>query len=245
MMRSTIFAGRNFKEIIRDPTSISMSIGFPTVLIIILTTMSNSIESMASIFKVENFTPSMLVMGLALLGMFLGMLMANDRNTSFLTRLFASPLKSYNFIIGYALPLVPLALIQASICFIASIIMGLDFSINTVLTILMIIPVSLLFIALGLFMGTIFNKPNQVNGFGSILLNGVIFLSGAVIPIENLGGLFKKICNLLPFVHANEVLKLTLAGNIEETIPHLIWVLGYTLVLLFPTIIIFKQKMKS
>ena len=207
--------------------------------------MKKSIGSMADIFEVQNFAPSMTIFGLAFLGMFLGTLMSNDRNSSFLTRLFASPLKSVDYILGYSLPILPMAIIQGTLCFITAIIMGLPLNINVIYGILSLLPVALLFISFGLFMGSVLNTASQVSGFGTILINSAVFLSGAVIPLDSIGGTFKQVCDLLPFVHANSIVNLAVAGNFTNILPHILWLIGYSLILAIPSIIVFKKKMKK
>lgn len=244
-MKFTIFAGRNFKEITRDPMSILMGLGFPVLLIVALSLMKQSIGSMADIFEVKNFAPSMTVFGLAFLGMFVGTLMSTDRNSSFLARLFATPLKSIDYILGYSIPVIPLAVLQAVCCFAVALIFGLEFNLEVLVAILTLLPVAILFISFGLFMGSVFTSNNSVNGFGTILVNGAVFLSGAVFPLEEIGGTFKKVCDLLPFSHAVNAVRYAISGNYSGILPQLAWVLGYALFLFIPAIIIFKKRMKG
>lgn len=244
-MRSFIFANRNFKEITRDPASMIMSIGFPVLLILALSLMKQSIGGMADIFEVGNFTPSMMVFGLSFFGMFVGSLMSTDNETSFLMRLFASPLTAFDYIIGYSLPVLPLALIQGICCFITAFFFGLQFNVNIILSLIVLIPIAVLFIACGLFIGSVFSSGTSVSGFSTILVNAVVFLGGAVIPLDLVGGIFKTICYLLPFAHANDAVKAALAGEYSHIIPHLLWVSGYAVVLIVPAIFIFRKKMKG
>jgi len=244
-MRSFIFANRNFKEITRDPASMIMSIGFPVLLILALSLMKQSIGGMADIFEVGNFTPSMMVFGLSFFGMFVGSLMSTDNETSFLMRLFASPLTAFDYIIGYSLPVLPLALIQGICCFITAFFFGQPFNANIILTLIVLIPIAVLFIACGLFIGSVFSSGTSVSGFSTILVNAVVFLGGAVIPLDLVGGIFKTICYLLPFAHANDAVKAALAGEYSHIIPHLLWVSGYAVVLIVPAIFIFRKKMKG
>ena len=244
-MKSFIFANRNFKEITRDPASMIMSIGFPVLLILALSLMKQSIGGMADIFEVGNFTPSMMVFGLSFFGMFVGSLMSTDNETSFLMRLFASPLTAFDYIIGYSLPVLPLALIQGICCFITAFFFGLQFNVNIILSLIVLIPIAVLFIACGLFIGSVFSSGTSVSGFSTILVNAVVFLGGAVIPLDLVGGIFKTICYLLPFAHANDAVKAALAGEYSHIIPHLLWVSGYAVVLIVPAIFIFRKKMKD
>ncbi|MBP2624292.1 ABC transporter permease [Streptococcus oricebi] len=244
-MKYSIFANRNLKEITRDPVSILMGIGFPVLLIIALSLMKQRIGQMADIFQIQNFAPSMIVFGLSWLGMFVGTLMATDRGSSFLARLFASPLKSSDYILGYSLPALPLAIVQATCCFIVAAFFGLKIGLETLVALLTLLPIALLFIAFGLFMGTVLPSSNAVSGFGTILINATVFLSGAFIPLKLIGGAFEKICNLLPFTHAIKAIQAGLTSNYGQILPQLVWILAYTLLLFLPTILIFKKKMKG
>lgn len=242
-MKFAVFSGRNFKEIAREPMSLIMSILFPAVLLVVLSLLNQSIEGMAEIFEISNFTPSMVIMGLSFLGMFVGTLMAQDRHNAFLERLFSSPMKSLDYILGYSLPIIPLAILQAICCFAIAVIFGLDISINLLFSLLFLIPVSLLFIGFGLLMGTLFGSINAVNAFGTILVNATVFLSGAVFPITAIGGTFQKVCNALPFIHAVGVVQKSMSGNYSEILENLIWVLSYSVILIVPSMILFKRRM--
>ena len=243
-MRFTIFTGRNFKEIVRDPMSILMCLGFPVLLIIALALMKESIGGMADVFEVQNFAPSMTILGMAFLSTFVGTLMSTDRNSSFLTRLFASPMKGIDYILGYSIPIIPLAILQAVCCFGVALFFGLELNINILIAILTLIPVAI-FISFGLFIGSVLSTNNAVNGFGTILVNATVFLSGAVLSLDMIGGTFKTVCDLLPFSHAVNAVNYAINGNFSDIPLQLVWVLGYALVLIIPSVVIFKRRMKG
>lgn len=244
-MKCLIFSGRNLKEIIRDPMSILMGIGFPVLLIVALSLMKQSIGEMADIFEVENFAPSMTIFGLAFLGMFVGALMSGDRDRSFMARLFASPLRGIDYILGYSIPVIPLAVLQAVCCFLVAMLFGLKLNIGVLVALVTLLPIAILFISFGLFMGSVFTSNNAVNGFGTILVNAAVFLSGAVLPLESIGGTFEKVCNLLPFAHAVKAVRLAISGGYADIFLHLAWVVGYAVILFIPSVILFNRRMKG
>ncbi|WP_199794822.1 NUDIX hydrolase [Paenibacillus faecalis] len=84
------FAGRNRKEIFRDPLSIILGIALPLLLLVVFTTIEKNAP--LDTFKVENLTPGLIVFSFAFLMMFSALLIAKDKQSAFLTRLFASPL---------------------------------------------------------------------------------------------------------------------------------------------------------
>ena len=124
-------------------------------------------------------------------------------------------------------------------------ILGLDVSINILLAILLMIPVSILFISLGLLFGSILNDK-QVGGIcGALLTNLTAWLSGAWFDLKLVGGVFEKIAYALPFVHAVEMERAVLIGNYGEILIHLLVVLAYALVSLILAVIFFLKQMKK
>lgn len=246
-MKTRVFASRCTKEIIRDPLTVAFGLGFPIILILLFSIINKSIppEAGNTLFEINNLTPGMIVFGFSFISLFSAMLVSKDRTTSYLLRLYASPLKSKDFILGYTLPLLIIALAQSAICFGFALIMGLTPTWNIIPSIFLNIPTSIMFIGIGLLCGSIFNDK-QVGGLcGALLTNLCAWLSGAWIPLDLIGGVFRKIAYALPFVHATNMGKFALQGNYSEIwIPFAV-VSAYALGLFTLAIIIFKNKMSA
>lgn len=247
-MKTKVFASRCTKEILRDPLTIAFGLGFPIVLILLFSIINRSIPQDAgatSLFEINNLTPGMIIFGFSFISLFSAMLVSKDRTTSYLLRLFASPLKANNFILGYSIPLLFIALAQSTICFCFALIMGLTPTWNIIAAILLNIPTSIFFIGLGLLCGSLFNDK-QVGGIcGALLTNLCAWLSGAWIPLDLIGGIFRKIAYVLPFVHATNMGKFILQGNYSEIITPLTIVSAYSISVFVLTMIVFKNKMSS
>ena len=157
-MRTMAFAARNAREIVRDPLSALFGIGFPVVLILLISMMKRSVPEMpAEMFGIAAFTPGMAVFGLSFLSLFLGMLIANDRSSAFLMRLFACPMTGADYILGYSLPMLPLALLQGVVCYVTALFFGLPVSVNLLPGLAVLLVPAMLFIALGLLLGSFYN----------------------------------------------------------------------------------------
>lgn len=242
-MKITVFASRNSREILRDPLSFAFGIGFPLIILLLLSAIQANIP--VSLFKIQNLAPGIAVFGLSFISLFSGMLISKDRGSSFLVRLFASPLSSADFILGYSLPLLPMAILQSVVCFIASFLLGLPINENVLITILVLVPTALLFIGFGLLGGSMFNEK-QVGGIcGALLTNVCAWLSGAWFDLNLVGGAFRDIAYMLPFVHAVDAAKAALNGQYDEIFPHLWWVLGYAAVIIALSVFAFKKKMSA
>lgn len=242
-MRMLTFSKRTAKEILRDPLNIAFGLGFPLVLLILFTTIQKNAP--VEMFKIENTTPGLSVFGLSFMTLFSSVLIAKDRSSSLLQRLYTTPLTPADYIFGYILPVVPIGILQSVICYAAAVILGLDFSINILWAILLVIPVSLFFISLGLLCGSVLSEK-QVGGVcGALLTNLTIWLSGVAFDLDLVGGAFKKVAYLLPFVHAVEMERSVLAGDFGDILPHLWWVLGYMVLAVILAVTAFTLKTKN
>ena len=242
-MRMLTFAGRNTKEILRDPLNLAFGLGFPLVLILLLSAIQANIP--VKLFEIQHLTPGITIFGLSFMTLFSATIIAKDRGSSLLQRLYTTPLTSVDFILGYTLPIIPIAIAQSVICYIAAIILGIDITINIIYAVISIIPVSILYIALGLLCGSVLNDK-QVGGIcGALLTNLSAWLSGIWFDLDLVGGVFKNVSYLLPFAHAVDMERAILAGNFVDILPHLWWVLGYAVVLLALAVLLFLQQMKK
>lgn len=242
-MKLITFSNRTMKDIVRDPLTLLFGLGFPLVLLLLLSVIQSNIP--VDLFEIDKLTPGISVFGLSFMTLFSATLIAKDRESALLQRLYTTPLTALDFILGYALPIIPISLAQCIICYMAAFFFGLEMSINIVFAILMSIPVALFNIALGLLFGSIMNSK-QVGGFcGALLTNLTAWLSGVWFDLDLVGGAFKKIAYCLPFVHAVDMEKAVVAGNYSDIFPHLWWVLGYTAVLTALAIVAFLRQSKK
>lgn len=236
------FAKRNTKEILRDPINLAFGLGFPLVLLLLLTAIQSSVP--VALFALPHLTPGITVFGLSFLTLFSATVIAKDRSSSFLQRLYTTPMRPIDFILGYTLPLIPMAVAQSVICFLAAVLLGMPATVNAVYAVLTILPVSVLYIALGLLCGSVLTDK-QVGGIcGALLTNLSAWLSGIWFDLDLVGGAFKRIAYALPFVHAVDMQRAIIAGNFNGIFPHIWWVLGYAAVLLAAAVFLFLRQMK-
>ena len=238
-MRMLTFVNKNTKEILRDPLTLFFGLGFPLVLILLLSAIQANIP--VALFEIQHLTPGITVFGLAFMTLFSATIIAKDRSSSLLQRLYTTPLTPMDYILGYTLPIIPISIVQCVICYIAAILLRLNITVN----ILFIIPVSILYIALGLLCGSVLTDK-QVGGIcGALLTNLSAWLSGIWFDLDLVGGAFKKIAYALPFVHAVEMERAVLAGDFAGIFPHIWWVLGYAAVLFILVVLLFLRQMKK
>ena len=244
-MRMVLFAKRNIKEILRNPVNFFFSLGFPLVLLVLLSIINAAIppEAKNTMFQIQNLAPDLAMFGSVFMALFAGMLLSKDRTSSFLMRLFTSPMTEADFILGYTLPMLVMTIVQAAITLLAAGAFGFDIHINILFAISMTAVTSLFFVGTGLLFGSLLNEKAVGGVCGALLTNTAGWLSGVFIPIDLIGGAFKTITHILPFYHSTEAIRISLGGNFSRILPHLIVVIGYAIVIFTLAIITFNRKM--
>ena len=237
------FAKRCTKEILRDPINLAFGLGFPLVLLLLLSALQRNIPE--TMFEINSLTPGITVFGLSFMTLFSATLIAKDRESAFLQRLYTTPLTGMDFILGYMLPILPIALMQTAICYLIAIPLGLTVSVNVIYAIFGMIPVAIFYIALGLLCGSVLGVK-QVGGVcGALLTNLSAWLSGVWFDLNLVGGVFVKIANVLPFVHAVEMEKALCRGDFSLAATHFLPVLLYGLVITVVAVCLFLNQMKK
>ena len=242
-MRMIPFAKRCTKEILRDPINLGFGLGFPLVLLLLLSALQANIP--VSLFEIDTLTPGITVFGLSFMTLFSATLVAKDRESALLQRLYTTPLTGFDFIIGYMLPLLPIALGQTVICYLFAIPLGLTLSVNIIYAVIGMIPMAIFNIALGLLCGSIFGVK-QVGGIcGALLTNLSAWLSGVWFDLKLVGGVFEKIANALPFVHAVEMEKALFTGDFGLAATHILPIVLYSIAITAIAVFCFLRQMKK
>ena len=242
-MRMLTFAKRCTKEIVRDPLTLAFGLGFPLVLLLLLSAIQANIP--VSLFEIDKLTPGITIFGLSFMTLFSATLIAKDRESAFLQRLYTTPLTALDFILGYMIPILPITLAQTTICYLVAIALGLTVSVNILFAIVGILPMAIFNISLGLLCGSLLGVK-QVGGIcGALLTNLSAWLSGVWFDLELVGGFFEKLANILPFVHAVELEKALLAGNFQAAGFHILPVLLYSMGITVVAVLCFLQQMKK
>ena len=242
-MRMMTFAKRCTKEILRDPINLGFGLGFPLVLLLLLSSLQANIP--VRLFEINTLTPGITIFGLSFMTLFSATLIAKDRESAFLQRLYTTPLTGFDFILGYMLPILPIALGQTVICYLFAIPLGLTVSVNMVYAVVGIIPMAIFNIALGLLCGSILGVK-QVGGIcGALLTNLSAWFSGVWFDLNLVGGTFKRIAHALPFIHAAELEKALFNGNLEDAVSHILPILLYSVLITVVAVFCFLRQMKK
>ena len=244
--RIRALCGRNIKEIVRDPLSLIFMLGMPLVMEIVFYFL---FHSMTSQFAMKYLAPGIAVFALAFNTLFSGLLIAVDRGSSFLVRLFVSKTKPHEFILSYVFSLIPRAFAQSVLLFVVGgIIDSSIWSVGMVWGVLASMFVSLFFSGAGILLGSLCNEKS-IGGVASVIIAGQSMLSGMWFPEEGIGGGMLTVMNILPFKNATMLVQNAMNGTGGDivggfVVPFLI-VLAYTVAIFIAATLVFRSKMKS
>ena len=243
MKRALLLAKRNAKEILRDPLNLCFGLGFPLVLLGLLTAIQANVPK--ELFPLDQLTPGIAVFGLSFMSLFSATLISRDRSSALLLRLYTTPLRPLDYILGYALPMVPIALAQSAITLLFGLILGLAWTPRILLCLLVTVPMGWIFIGTGLLCGSLLTDK-QVGGIcGALLTNLTGWFAGIWFDVELAGGFFKTVSNILPVYHGVELARAAYAGTLSSALSHLWVVLAWALGLLSVAVWAFLHQMRK
>ena len=235
------FAKRCTREILRDPVNLAFGLGFPLALLLLMSAIQANIP--VPLFEIEKLTPGICVFGLSFMTLFSATLIAKDRESAFLQRLYTSPLRGADFMLGYMLPILPIALTQTVVCYLCAVVLGLPVSVNILYGILGMVPVAVFYIGLGLLCGSVLGVK-QVGGIcGALLTNLSGWFSGVWFDLGLVGGVFRKIANVLPFLHGVEMERALLAGDFGAALSEFLPVMCYCVITTVIAVLLFLRQM--
>lgn len=242
-MITLVFARRNRKELLRDPLTLAFGLGFPLVLLVLLSLIERNIP--VPMFEIRRLAPGVAAFGLTFIALFSAMLVSKDRSQSFMMRLRTSPMEARHFILGYLLPLIPLAIAQVAVCYLAAAALGFRLNLNALLSLIALLPAAILYIAIGLLCGTLLND-RQVGGVcGAVLTNVCAWLSGIWFDLSLLGDGFRRVGEVLPFANAVTASRAAAAGDWAALGKPLAITAAYAALLLILAIWIFQRRLKK
>jgi ABC-2 type transport system permease protein len=241
-MRSAELAKRNVKEVIRDPLSLGIAVALPLVLLLTLQALGGD--------DTPFLTPTMLTPGIVLFGFVMvmfssAMILSRDRETSLLARLLTTPLRSSDFVSGYSLPYLLVALVQAALLVAVGAILGLDSDGSLLLVALVLALMAVFYVALGMILGALLTVA-QTSGAYALVLILTIF-GGAWFDLEEIGGVFLTIGDVLPFKHALDATRAVMAdgAGLSEIATDLYWTGAYTIGAVALAIVVFRRRMRE
>ena len=203
MNKTFNFFKRNLKEVLRDPIIYVFCLGFPICMFLLFFVINKFSGGNTPTFEIPSLLPGIIVFSYSFVMLTLGLVVSKDKQTFFLKRLYSSPMKALDFILGYSIVGVLIGVLQTVVCMLAGLIISLvnstQFITFSEVLLLTISQLPMLFtnVFLGILLGTVFNDKSAP-GICSVFISISGILGGCWMPVETMGG-FETFCRFLPF----------------------------------------------
>lgn len=238
-MRAQALAKRTFIEVWRDPLSLSLTIALPLGMLLVLQLLAD----VDDFFNVTSIAPGAILFGFVMLMFSEALSLARDRESALFSRLLSAPLQATEFVSGYSIPYLPVAIVQALALFGVAWLLGLESNGNIWIVALILLVAAVMYIGWGMILGATFSTKTVTFPYMAILL--LTIFGGAWMDIEAIGGGFKTVGDWFPFAHALDAMRDVLVDGVgfSAIATDFYWVLGYTLLTVPLAVFVFRRKM--
>lgn len=197
---------------------------------------------------IDFFFPALLLFSIMQTALSGGIMLLAQRKSESLKRLQITPLKKWEFLLGYISSYLFIMIIQVVIYIIlAKAIFGFNFYGNSIAIIALILLTSIMFIALGITLSNFLDTVENGNNFNRFFIFPASLLCGVFIPLDTLPMYLQKLAYFHPLTYL--VMMIRNIGYNEDSLmddlPKFILLLGLSSVLTFFAIYSFKWQEKT
>jgi ABC-2 type transport system permease protein len=238
-LRYKALAKKNFIEVWRDPLALALTIGLPAVLLLVL----QAFKKFDDIFKPASLTPGIVLFGYVMLMFSAAMTLSRDRESALFHRLLTAPVRSNEFVAGYSIPYLPVALIQALALFGVGIALGMRMEGIIALLLLVLAVSAIVYIGLGMIIGAAFSIKVVPFAYTAVLL--LTIFGGAWMDLEAIGGVFEAAGSVFPFAHGMAAMRSVIidGAGVGAIAEDLYWLAGYSVGIGAIAVLVFRRRM--
>ncbi len=244
-MKSLILAKRNIIEYLRSPLVLFFTIVFPVIMFFVFQIIkigTGATDDIVPMFTANNLTASIAVFSYSFVSLSLSLQISKDREASFQARLSVSPLKSYDFFLGYLFPALTITASQTALCFILGLCFGLSISIRLIYSFFILIFISVFYVCIGLILGSCLSEK-ACGGVSSIVVNVTALFSGMFFPLTD--GTFKTVLSCFPFLPSVAIPQALISASYTNLLTYCLAFLGYMIIAVVVSILIFGKRLKN
>jgi ABC-2 type transport system permease protein len=202
-------------------------------------------ESKIKNVAVNFYFPGIAVYGLMILISTAAQIIAGDREKGFLSRMFTTPARPSDFILGYSLPFIPVLIVSTLVYLGVGMALGLTIVGNLGYAFLIFFLIGLCSIGIGMIVGSLIKSESQA-GISWLFIVPMAMISGAWFTVDRMPAALKSVAGALPFIHAMDASRAIINGSsFSAIILDIYWLAGWAVVLFAAGIILFRRTMVS
>ncbi len=212
-----------------------------------ITINANPIHIETEITYIDFIAPGIIIFGLLILIPTSARIVVRDKEKGFLSRLLTTPARPLDFVSGYSLCLVFIAIAQIIIFIAAAWVFGMDIVGSLWLAFLIFLLVGLCSIGIGMVVASLSKSENQAEPLCWIFAMPLAMLSGCWFSIEMLPSYLRNIAYAFPYAHAIDASRSVLIRGVglEAINSDLLFLVGWAAVIFTIGVILFRRSMRS
>jgi len=202
-------------------------------------------ESIIKNPAVNFYAPGIAVYGLMILISTAAEIIAGDREKGFLARMFTTPARPSDFILGYSLPFIPVLIVSTLLYLGVGMALGLTVVGNLGHAFLIFFLVGLCGIGTGMIVGSLVKSESQA-GVSWLFIVPMAMISGAWFTVDRMPSALRSVAEALPFIHAIDASRAVLNGSsFSAIVIDIYWLVGWAVALFTAGILLFRRTMVS
>jgi ABC-2 type transport system permease protein len=175
---------------------------------------ANPIRIDTKITYIDFIAPGIIIFGLLIMIPTSARIMVHDKEKGFLARLLTTPLRPWEFLLGYSLCLVVIAIAQIIIFMVFGHWLGMNIVGNIWLAFLIFFLTGLCSIGIGMVVASLARTENQAEPLCWLISMPLAMLSGSWFSIEMMPTYLRQVANLFPYAHAIDAARRVLSRGI-------------------------------
>ncbi len=208
---------------------------------------TNPIYIETEITYIDYMGPGFIIFGLLILIPTSARIMVTDKEKGLLSRLLTTPTRPWDFISGYTLCLVVIAVAQIIIFIAAAMGFGVDIVGSLGLTFLIFLLTALSSIGIGMVVASLSKSVNQAEPLCWLFAMPLASLSGCWFSIDLLPSYLKNIAFAFPYAHSIVAARsvITRGVGLEGIATDFLFLVGWAVGIFAIGIILFRRSMRS
>ncbi len=238
---SDLFVSEQVTSIINAATREFAGIKIP------ITISANPINIETDISQIDFIAPGIIIFGLLIMIPTSGRIMLRDKENRFLNRMLTTPTKPWEFIAGYSLSMVVLAIAQIVIFILLGWLFGMDIVGSILLAFLIFLLTAICSIGIGMVVASLSKSENQGESLSWLFSMPLAIVSGVWFSIEFMPSYIRTFANLFPYAHAVNASRaiITRGVGMEAISGDFFFLVGWAAGIFILGTILFSRTMRS
>ena len=208
---------------------------------------ANPINIETKLTQMDFIAPGIIIFGLLIMIPTSGRIMLRDKESRFLNRMLTTPARPWEFITGYSLSMLVIAIIQIIFFVLLGWLFGMDIVGNLGLALAVFLLTAICSIGVGMVVASLSKSENQGESLSWLFSMPLAVISGVWFSLEFMPSYIQTLAKLFPFAHAVDAARavITRGVGLEAISGDFFFLVGWAAGVFILGTILFSRTMRS